>query len=205
MRAPSAFCWLFILAGALTASAQSFTVASPAVSGPSETGFDSGLVSAGRLDAQYAAKAAGPSNPMSFPFSWSNVPPGTKALALVLDDPDARLILASRGLKAPAFLHWTATDIDPSLGGLPANASVDMTSLVQGKNGAGQTGYRGPQPPADFPKNAGKRLVHVYRLSLYALSAPTGLASGYSLDDLRKAIRGKVVGEARLNISYSND
>ena len=132
-------------------------------------------------------------------------PRGTKALALILDDPDARLILASRGIKAPSFLHWVAADIDPSLGGLPANASSEIHSFVQGKNGAGQMGYRGPQPPSDFPPNTGKRLIHVYRLALYALSSPTGLSEGFSLDDLRKAIKDKVIGEARLNISYSND
>ncbi|MGA2612079.1 MAG: YbhB/YbcL family Raf kinase inhibitor-like protein [Spirochaetia bacterium] len=197
--------WIFLLVAASTASAADFTVTSPAVSGPPETGFDSGLVSAGRLDAQYAEKPAGPGNPKSFPLQWSNVPPGTKALALILDDPDARLVLASRGIKAPSFLHWTATDIDPSLEGLAANASVDMSSLVQGKNGAGQAGYRGPQPPADFPKNTGKRLIHIYRLALYALSSPTGLAKGYTLDDLNKAMKDKVLGVARLNISYSND
>ncbi|HUI70266.1 MAG TPA: YbhB/YbcL family Raf kinase inhibitor-like protein [Spirochaetia bacterium] len=197
--------WFFLLVAASPLIAAGFTVTSPAVSGPSETGFDSGLISAGRLDAQYAAKAGGPSNPRSFPFSWSSVPAGTKALALILDDPDARLVLAARGVKLPAFLHWTVTDIDPSLGGLPANASADMASLVQGKNGTGQIGYRGPQPPADFPPNTGKKLIHVYRLALYALSAPTGLAKGYSLDELRKAIKDKVLAEARLNISYSND
>ncbi|HTP59394.1 MAG TPA: YbhB/YbcL family Raf kinase inhibitor-like protein, partial [Spirochaetia bacterium] len=187
---------VLILAGALAASAQAFTVTSPAVSGPSETGYDSGLVSAGRMDAQYAAKPGAPGNSPSFPISWSNVPPGTKVLALILDDPDARPLLASRGIKLPAFLHWTVTDIDPSRGGLPANASVDMTSLVQGKNGAGRSGYQAPQPPADVPKNTGKRLIHIYRLALYALSSPTGLPSGYSLEDLRKAIKDKVLGEA---------
>jgi Raf kinase inhibitor-like YbhB/YbcL family protein len=196
---------IFLLVAAATVGAQGFTMTSPAVTGSSETGFDSGLVSAGRLDAQFAAKADGPGNPRSFPFSWSNIPPGTKALAVILDDPDARLVLAARGIKAPSFLHWVVTDIDPSLGGLPANASVDMTSLVQGKNGAGQVGYRGPQPPADFPPNTGKRLIHVYRLALYALSSPTRLPKGFSLDELRKLIKDTALGEARLNISYSND
>ena len=133
------------------------------------------------------------------------MPPGTKVLALILDDPDARLVLASRGINAPAFLHWTVTDIDPALGGLPANASVEMTALVQGKNSAGQIGYRGPQPQADFPPNMGKRRIHIYRLALYALSAPTGLRKGYTLDQLRSALKDKVLGEARLNLSYSND
>lgn len=183
-----------------------FSLASPAISGPPEVGFDSGLSSAGRIDAQYAARAGGPSNPKSFPFTWSNLPAGTKALALILDDPDARLVLLSRGIKAPSFLHWTAADIDPSLGGLPADASQSPRSaFAQGKNGMGQIGYRGPQPPADFPPNTGKRLIHIYRLSVFALSAPTGLKNGYSVDELRQAMKGKVIGEARLNISYSND
>ena len=197
--------WILLLVAGSTAGATGFTVTTPAIAGPPEIGFDSGLSSAGRLDAMYAAKAGGPSNPVSFPLSWSNVPAGTKALALVLDDPDARLVMASRGIKAPSFLHWIATDIDPTLGGLPANASVAMPSLVQGKNGTGQIGYRGPQPPADIPANTGKRLVHIYRLAVYALSSPTGLARGFTLDELRRAIKDRVLGEARLNISYSND
>jgi len=197
--------WILLLVAASSAGAADFTVTTPAIAGPPEIGFDSGLSSAGRLDAAYAAKADGPGNPTSFPFTWSNVPPGTKALALILDDPDARLVLASHGITAPSFLHWLATDIDPALGRLPANASAALPSLVQGKNGGGQIGYRGPQPPADFPPNTGKRLIHVYRLALYALSSPTGLPRGFTLEELRAAIKGKVLGEARLNISYSND
>ncbi len=194
------------VASAAASYAADFSLASPAISGSAEVGFDSGLSSAGRIDAQYAAKADGPANSKSFPFTWSNVPAGTKALALIFDDPDARLVLLSRGIKAPAFLHWTAADIDPSLGGLPSDASQSPSfTFVQGKNGGGQVGYRGPQPPADFPPNMGKRLIHIYRLSVFALSAPTGLKNGYSVDELRQAMQGKVIGEARLNISYSND
>jgi Raf kinase inhibitor-like YbhB/YbcL family protein len=206
MRAnPGLVLLAFLLFAATAASAGDFAVGSPAVSGDPETGFDSRLVSAGRLDPAYAEKPNGPGNPRSFPITWENVPPGTKALALVLDDPDARLLLAAHGIKAPSFLHWDAADIDPSLAGLPANASVDPHSFVQGKNGGGKIGYRGPQPPADFPPNTGKRLIHIYRLRVYALSGPTGLSNGFSLDELRKAIKGKVLGVARLNISYSND
>lgn len=190
---------------ATAASAGDFTVSSPAVSGDHETGFDSGLVSDGRLEVAYAEKPGGPGNSRSFSIIWNNVPPGTKSLALILDDPDARPILASRGIQAPSFLHWDAADIDPSTGGLPDNASREAHTFVQGKNGGGKIGYRGPQPPADFPLNTGKRLIHIYRLTLYALSSPTGLSDGFSLDDLRAAIKDKVLGEARLNISYSND
>jgi Raf kinase inhibitor-like YbhB/YbcL family protein len=188
----------FFVLGTLSLSAQSvsFSLSSPAVTGPSETGFDSGLKSAGRMDSAYAASDKGQRNPRSFPFTWQNLPAGTKALALVLDDPDARLVLASRGITANAFLHWIAADINPAMGGLADNASASNSPFAQGKNGAGVAGYIGPQPPSDVPQNAKKPLIHVYRLTVYALSAPTGLTSGFSLDDLKAAMQGKTLGQA---------
>src|SRR5208283_447807 len=130
-----------------------FTVATTAVHGAPETGYDSGLVSVGRLNGMYGAKAGGPANTRSFPFTWTNLPAGTKALAVVLDDPDARLVLAAFGRTGDFFLHWIAADIDPSTGGLPDNAAASMSS-PQGKNGTGKAVYTAPQPPADIPKDA---------------------------------------------------
>lgn len=180
-----------------------FALRTNAVKGGPETGFDSGLVSVGRLDAMYGAKAGGPANPRSFPFTWTNLPAGTKALAVVLDDPDARLVLAAFGRKGDFFLHWTATDIDPSLGGLPDNAAATL-KITQGVNGTGKPVYTAPQPPADIPKDTDKVRIHVYRLKVYALSAPTGLSTGFSLDDLMNAIKDTTIGMAQLNVSYSN-
>jgi Raf kinase inhibitor-like YbhB/YbcL family protein len=180
-----------------------FALSTTAVEGAPETGFDSGLVSVGRLDAMYGAKPGGPANPRSFPFTWKNLPNGTRALAIVLDDPDARLVLAAFGRKGDFFLHWIAADIDPSLGGLPDNAAAAM-QITQGKNGAGNAAYTAPQPPADIPKETDKVRIHIYRLKVYALSAPTGLSSGFSLDELMGAIKDTTIGMAQLNLSYSN-
>jgi len=180
-----------------------FSLSTTAVQGPAETGFDSGLVSIGRLNAIYGAKAGDPANPRSFPFTWSHVPAGTKALAVVLDDPDARRVLAAYGRTGDFFLHWIATDIDPTLGGLPDNAAATM-KITQGTNGAGNVGYQAPQPPADVPKDTTKVRIHVYRLKVYALSAPTGLAPGFTLDALMAAIKNTTLGMAQLNVSYSN-
>lgn len=180
-----------------------FSVSTDVVSGPPETGFDSGLVSAGRIQAKYAAAPGAPAATLSFPFTWSNLPEGTAALALVLDDPDARLVLKSYGMDQPSFLHWIATDIDPSSGMLAEGASGKML-FTEGKNGAGAIGYMGPQPPNDIPKDAMKPLIHVYRLTLYALSAKTGLAPGFSLSELMAAINGKVLAKAQFLMSYVN-
>jgi Raf kinase inhibitor-like YbhB/YbcL family protein len=180
-----------------------FSLSTTAVKGAPETGFDSGLVSVGRLDVMYGAKAGGPANPRSFPFTWKNLPKGTRALAVVLDDPDAKRVLAAFGRTGDFFLHWVAADIDPSLGGLPDNAAATM-SIAQGKNGTGEAVYTAPQPPADVPRDTDKVRIHVYRLKVYALSAPTGLATGFSLDDLMNAIKDTTLGMAQLNVSYSN-
>jgi len=193
-----------LAAQVVAAQNDAFTVSSPAVSGEPQIGFHSGLVSSGRLDPAYAAKDGGPANLTSFPFVWRNVPAGTKALALILDDPDAAAVMEAYGRKGVPFDHWLAADINPTLGGLPANASVSNPSFAQGKNGAGQIGYRGPQPPAAIPKNARPPLIHVYRLTLYALSAPTGLQNGFSVAELRAAMEGKVIGQAQLLLSYNN-
>jgi Raf kinase inhibitor-like YbhB/YbcL family protein len=198
---------LLSLAGCASMSdgkaAAAFSLSTTAVSGAPETGFDSGLVSVGRLDAMYGAKAGGAANPRSFPFTWKNLPAGTKALAVILDDPDARLVLKAFGRTGDFFLHWVATDIDPALGGLPDNAAATM-SITQGKNGTGNAVYTAPQPPADVPKDTDKVRIHIYRLKVYALSRPTGLPSGFSLDDLQGAIKDTTIGMAQLNISYSN-
>ena len=182
----------------------SFTLTSSAVIGNPERGFDSKLMSVGRIDAKYTAKPGSPANTTSFPFEWKDLPAGTKALALILDDPDAKKVMATYGIKGDAFLHWIAADIDPAMNGLKENASMQAHTFIQGKNGSGTIGYTGPQPPSDIPKDAKKPLIHVYRLKVYALSEPTGLKDGFSLEDLKAAMKGKILGKGKLNFSFSN-
>ena len=50
--------------------------------------------------------------------------------------------------------------------------------LVLGKNGTGNPVHTAPAPPADIPKDTRQVRIHVYRLKVYALSAPTGLVRG---------------------------
>ena len=52
-----------------------FSLSTTAVSGPAETGFDSGLVSIGRLDAMYGAKARH-DQPAVVPFCLEECAPG---------------------------------------------------------------------------------------------------------------------------------
>jgi Raf kinase inhibitor-like YbhB/YbcL family protein len=82
---------------------------------------------------------------------WSGVPEQTSELVLLCEDLDA-----PRG----PFVHWLVTGIDPQTSG------VDEGQTPPGghpaRNGYGETGWGGPQPPAgDDP--------HRYAFRLYAL------------------------------------
>jgi Raf kinase inhibitor-like YbhB/YbcL family protein len=197
---------LSLLFTSITSQAQtdSFTVSSPAVSGSPETGYFSHLTSTGRVDSTYAAKDKAPANTRSLPVTWKNVPEGTKVLALLLDDPDAKPVMEIMGMKGDAFIHWIASDIPPVPDTLKDNASKEKHSFVQGKNSMGKIGYTGPKPPSDIPKDAQKPIIHIYRLTLYALNAPTGLKNGFTLEDFKNAIKEKTIKETQLRISYSN-
>lgn len=100
---------------------------------------------------------------VSPPITWSEVPPLTVELALVVDDPDAR-----------DFTHWLVAGLDPVAGGfgegeLPAGA-------VEGRNDFGDIGWGGPSPPEGE--------THTYVFTLIALGEPSGLEEGFGRDDL---------------------
>ncbi len=197
---------VFLLSKISSAQTDSFTVSSQAISGTTETGYYSHLTSSGRIDSVYAAKDNAPNNLRSLPLVWKNAPQGTKSFALLMDDPDAKPVMQTFGMKGNAFIHWLAADIPASFDSLKDNISVENPPFVQGKNGAGRIGYTGPKPPSDIPKNISKPIIHIYHITLYALSAPTGLKNGFTLEQFNNALKdsSKILGKAHLNGSYSN-
>jgi phosphatidylethanolamine-binding protein (PEBP) family uncharacterized protein len=52
----------------------------------------------------------------SVPLAWSGLPPGTKSLALIVDDPDAPDPAAPK----MTWVHWVLYDVPPDVTGLPA-------------------------------------------------------------------------------------
>src|SRR6476646_1399183 len=58
---------------------------------------------------------------------WSNVPAGTKSLALQVHDPDAP--------TGSGFWHWAVYDISPTATGLPRGAGNAAASLPAGAYG----------------------------------------------------------------------
>ncbi len=125
---------------------------------------------------------------ISPPLAWRGAPEGTRAFALICDDPDA---------PAGTWIHWVIYDIPATETGL-AEATPRRETLAsgarQGLNSWGRVGYNGACPP---------RSTHRYYFTLYALDAPTGLGPGVRRDDLLRALRSHILGEARLMGTYT--
>ena len=65
--------------------------------------------------------------------SWTDLPDGTRSLALICHDPDVPTVpddVNVEGRTVPAdlprtdFTHWVLVDIDPGLGEIPSGASI---------------------------------------------------------------------------------
>ncbi|MBS0477163.1 MAG: YbhB/YbcL family Raf kinase inhibitor-like protein [Proteobacteria bacterium] len=118
---------------------------------------------------------------------WSGAPQGTQAFALTVEDPDA---------PSGTWIHWVVYDLPVSPGlreSQPRTAEVSGGGK-QGVNSWGRLGWNGPAPPP------GK--VHHYLFTVYALSAPTGLAPGATIEALRAAMKGKILAEGRWTGTY---
>jgi Raf kinase inhibitor-like YbhB/YbcL family protein len=131
---------------------------------------------------------------VSPPLTWSKVPAGTKALAVVLEDPDAG--------NPPPFVHWVIYNIPATASGLPENVPFEpgaampagISGAVQGVSGFRRPIYRGPAPPP------GK--VHHYHFDVYALDASLDLKPGLNRVELLDAIKGHVIGQGELVAVY---
>jgi hypothetical protein len=124
-------------------------------------------------------------------LSWSAPPPGTKSLAVIVDDPDA---------SSGEFTHWLAFNIRPDVlslpEGLPQYPVLEaLHGALQGQNSWGTAGYRGPAPP----KGHG---THHYHFRLYALNAPLSASQGLDKKGLFGALHNHILAEAELVGTY---
>jgi Raf kinase inhibitor-like YbhB/YbcL family protein len=117
------------------------------------------------------------------PLAWQGVPPAAKAVALVVDDPDA-----PRG----AFVHWVLLDLAPDTGSLAEGSAPAGTT--QATNSTGKATYFGPCPPSG---------THHYRFTVSALTSATGLPNGAALNQALKAINASAIARGRLVGTYS--
>jgi len=139
-------------------------------------------------------KYTGDGQDVSPPLAWSDLPAGTKELALICDDPDAP--------TPQPWVHWVIYKIPADAMGLaegiPQQEKLTQPAgVLQGKNSwpSGNIGYRGPAPP----KGHG---VHHYHFKLYALDAPLNAPPGLDKEKLIKAMQGHILAQTELLGTY---
>ena len=125
------------------------------------------------------------------PLAWSGVPPGTRSLALVVDDPDAPDPAAPR----MTWVHWVLYDLPPTARGLPqaVAASTLPAGTKQGTNDWKRTGYGGPCPPIGR---------HRYFFKLYALDVVLPDLGTPAKARVEAAMNGHVIANAELIGTY---
>ena len=166
-------------------------------------------------------------------LAWTDAPEGARSFVLTCIDPDvpSRFDDANQeGRSIPAdlprveFVHWLMANIPPECNvlaegfcsdGVVAHGKRDPhgpPGSVQGRNAYSEglannaelsglyLGYDGPCPPWN------DCLVHRYCFGLYALDVTRlNLESGFTRDELRAALRGHVLAEARLRGTYTRN
>ncbi len=159
------------LALTLTASAHAFELKSPAFRQESE------------IPQLYTCQG----KDISPPLAWSDMPAGTRSLALICDDPDAPI---------GTWVHWVYYNIPVTVTALPeAMPKTERPSPggIHGKSSFRDFGYGGPCPPWG---------THRYFFRLYALDTSLNLEPGATKKDVLKAIQGHILGTAELMGTY---
>jgi len=124
---------------------------------------------------------------ISPPLAFRQVPPETKSLALIVDDPDAP------DPKAPktVWVHWVVFNLPPLAPGLPEGAKLPA-GATDGLNDWKRTGYGGPCPPIGR---------HRYFFKLYALDTTLELTRPTKAQ-LEQAMQGHVLAQAEVVGTY---
>lgn len=120
-------------------------------------------------------------------LSWSEVPAGTKSLALIVDDPDAPDPAAPKRV----FTHWVLYNIPADATGLAPGVQSRLLppGTREGYNDWKRAGYGGPCPPIGR---------HRYFHRLYALDILFPDLGAVGKTELLQAMQGHILEQAEL-------
>ena len=121
-------------------------------------------------------------------LAWGELPEGTQALTLIVDDPDA----PDPAAPQMTWVHWVLYDLPATAPGIPEGGALPEGTR-EGLNDWKRTGWGGPCPPIGR---------HRYLFKLYALSAPLGDLGQPDKAAVEAAMAGKVLGEVALIGTY---
>lgn len=140
-------------------------------------------------DTPLPQRYTGDGDDLSPPLTWTGLPPGTKEVVLICDDPDA---------DTGVFTHWIVYGLPPDSSGLPeaipddAIIETDDVSLVQGLNEFDEVGWSGPI-------SSDERGPHRLFFRLFALDTELlDLPPGASRAELRAAAKDHIIDKTLL-------
>ena len=125
---------------------------------------------------------------ISPPLKWDSAPEGTKAFALISDDPDAPM---------GTWVHWVIFNIPADANELHEHIPAEgilRNGAKQGTNDFRRIGYGGPCPPGG---------THRYFFKLYALDTEIDIAVGASKQELLRAMEGHILAKGQLMGTYT--
>lgn len=163
-------------------------------------------------------------------IAWTDVPEGTRSIAVICHDPDAPTSAddvnqegrsVSATLPRTDFFHWVLVDVDPADGELVEGGHSDGV-VAGGKTAdAAPQGRPGVNTYTDFLAGSAElagtywgydgpcppwndEIPHRYIFTVYALDVPRLEVDGaFTGEDVRQAIAGHVLAEASLTGTYS--
>jgi Raf kinase inhibitor-like YbhB/YbcL family protein len=144
---------------------------------PSSMSISSEAFISGTLATRYTCHGA-KINP---PLNWSGAPPGTKSLALIVDDSSAPIT---------PFIYWLVFNINP--GATDIQEGSLPTGARQALNSAGTATYD-PPCPVGHP--------HSYRFTVYALRTTLNMTNGAPLQAVWTAIAAATIGRGRIVVT----
>lgn len=119
---------------------------------------------------------------ISPPLRFSNIPDGTRSLALLVEDPDA---------PAQPWVHWLVFNIPADASGFDENAIAPGST--QGLCNGNTFGYEGPCPP---------ETEHQYLFKLYALDIKLDIPDASDRKVVLREMQGHILAEATLTGRY---
>lgn len=117
------------------------------------------------------------------PLQFTDVPPQTVSLVLIMDDPDVPPSIR----KDRMWVHWVVYNIPPYTPGI--EEGVSSPPGIQGQGTGGMHHYMGPCPPDR---------EHRYFFKLYALDTMLPLKPGATKEDVEATMKGHVIEQAEL-------
>ena len=119
---------------------------------------------------------------VSPPLLIEQLPPGTKSLVLIVDDPDAPM---------GTWDHWIVWNIPPK-----SKIEEHVVPGTEGLNSFGKHSYGGPCPPSG---------THRYFFKVYALDTELKIGSNAKKKDVEKAMQNHVLAKGELIGLYSRE